>query len=237
MRWRVADYARQRAWILQQVRPAAPAAVSSPWDSGSHRPAAYCSGRQVRRFAASFPPKRLGGAAGGPRGGDRGGRGDPRRPLDGPRRGPQGHRRPRLVLRPGDRQASARTRTTASASITAIGAVTGNVKQVWELSRMQHVTVLAAAFAFSARRQYAERAARQLRSWWAQNPFLSGVHWTSGIEVGLRLIAWVWVRRLLDGWRALRASSSTTTRPCPRSGGISTTWRTSAAAARPPTTT
>jgi hypothetical protein len=26
------------------------------------------------------------------------------------------------------------------------------------------------------------------------------VHWTSGIEIGLRLIAWAWVRRLLDGW-------------------------------------
>jgi hypothetical protein len=79
-------------------------------------------------------------------------------------------------------------------------AVTGNVKQVWELSRMQHLTVLAAAFALSGDERYAERAARHLRSWWAHNPFLSGVHWTSGIEVGLRLIAWAWVRRLLEGW-------------------------------------
>src|SRR6185437_1378254 len=38
------------------------------------------------------------------------------------------------------------------------------------------------------------------RSWWSENPFLSGVHWTSGIETGLRLIAWVWARRLLAGW-------------------------------------
>ena len=78
--------------------------------------------------------------------------------------------------------------------------VTGNVKQVWELSRLQHVTILAAAFALSGDERYAERAARHLRSWWAKNPFLSGVHWTSGIEVGLRLISWVWVRRLLEGW-------------------------------------
>jgi hypothetical protein len=78
--------------------------------------------------------------------------------------------------------------------------VTGNVKQIWELSRMHHLTVLAAAFALSGDERYAERAAAHLRSWWSQNPFLSGVHWTSGIETGLRLIAWVWVRRLLDGW-------------------------------------
>ena len=79
-------------------------------------------------------------------------------------------------------------------------AVTGNVKQVWELSRMHHLTVLATAFALTGDKRYAERAASHLRSWWAQNPFLSGVHWTSGIETGVRLIAWVWVRRLLDGW-------------------------------------
>ncbi len=78
--------------------------------------------------------------------------------------------------------------------------VTGNVKQIWELSRMHHLTVLAAAFALSGDERYAERAASHLRSWWAQNPFLSGVHWTSGIEAGVRLISWVWVRRLLDGW-------------------------------------
>ena len=78
--------------------------------------------------------------------------------------------------------------------------VTGNVKQIWELSRMHHLTVLAAAFSLSGDERYAERAACHLRSWWAQNPFLSGVHWTSGIEAGLRLTTWVWVRRLLDRW-------------------------------------
>lgn len=82
--------------------------------------------------------------------------------------------------------------------------VTGNVKQVWELSRMHHLTVLATAFALSGDERYARRVARHLRSWWRENPFLSGVHWTSGIEIGLRLIAWVWVRRLLEGWAGAR---------------------------------
>jgi len=76
----------------------------------------------------------------------------------------------------------------------------GDVKQVWELSRHTHLTVLAAAYACSGDERYAERVAAQLRSWWDANPFLSGVHWTSGIEVGLRLVAWAWVRRLLTGW-------------------------------------
>ena len=49
-------------------------------------------------------------------------------------------------------------------------------------------------------RRYAERAGSHLQSWWQENPFLSGIHWTSGIELGIRLISWVWTRRLLDGW-------------------------------------
>jgi hypothetical protein len=77
---------------------------------------------------------------------------------------------------------------------------TGNVKQVWEMSRHQHITVLAAAWWLTQEERYAEAAANQLRSWWRANPFLTGVHWTSGIEAGIRLLSWVWIRRLLDEW-------------------------------------
>jgi hypothetical protein len=79
-------------------------------------------------------------------------------------------------------------------------AETGNIKQVWEMSRHHHLTVLATAWWLTQNERYAEAAAAQLRSWWSANPFLSGVHWTSGIEAGIRLISWVWTRRLLDDW-------------------------------------
>ncbi len=76
----------------------------------------------------------------------------------------------------------------------------GNVKQVWEISRLQHLTVLATAWFLTREDPYAHRVAGQLRSWYQENPFLSGVHWTSGIEVGIRLISLAWIRRLLDDW-------------------------------------
>ena len=79
-------------------------------------------------------------------------------------------------------------------------AETGNIKQVWEMSRHHHITVLAAAWWLTGDERYAEAAARQLRSWWNANPFLSGAHWTSGIEAAIRLISWTWTRRLLDEW-------------------------------------
>lgn len=76
----------------------------------------------------------------------------------------------------------------------------GDIKQIWELSRHQYLTVLAAAYAVTGNERYAERVAEHLRSWWAANPPLRGVHWISGIELGIRLLSWVWIRRLLDGW-------------------------------------
>ena len=76
----------------------------------------------------------------------------------------------------------------------------GNIKQVWEVNRLQHLTLLAAAWYLTGEDAYAERTAEQLRSWWQENPFLSGVNWTSGIELGIRLINFAWIRRLLDGW-------------------------------------
>ncbi len=77
---------------------------------------------------------------------------------------------------------------------------TGNVKQLWELSRLQHLTLLGAAWFLTHDDTYACRAADQLQSWWRENPFLSGIHWTSGLEVGLRLISMAWIRRLLHDW-------------------------------------
>ncbi|HUD79176.1 MAG TPA: alginate lyase family protein [Streptosporangiaceae bacterium] len=77
---------------------------------------------------------------------------------------------------------------------------TGNVKQVWEISRLHHLTLLAMAWYLTGDDRCAGRIDEQLRSWWQDNPFLSGVHWTSGIEIGIRLISLTWIRRLLDGW-------------------------------------
>ncbi|MGW2782275.1 alginate lyase family protein [Streptomyces populi] len=76
----------------------------------------------------------------------------------------------------------------------------GDIKQIWEPSRHQYLTVLAAAYAVTGDERYAKRVATHLRSWWAVNTPLRGVQWTSGIELGIRLLSWVWIRRLLDGW-------------------------------------
>ena len=79
-------------------------------------------------------------------------------------------------------------------------AATGNVKFAWEAARHQHLPRLAAAWRLSGDERFAVRAAAELDDFWRRNPFLKGLHWTSGIEIGIRLISWTWTRRLLDGW-------------------------------------
>lgn len=76
----------------------------------------------------------------------------------------------------------------------------GNAKHLWEISRLQHITVLAAAFQQTGDSRYAQRALAHLHSWYEANQPLCGIHWVSGIEIGIRLLAWVWTRRLLEGF-------------------------------------
>ena len=83
-------------------------------------------------------------------------------------------------------------------------AAVGNIKQVWEVSRLQHLTLLSAAWYLTGDDAYAARVDAQLRAWWRENPFLSGINWTSGIELGVRLMNFAWIRRLLDGWPGVR---------------------------------
>ncbi len=70
-------------------------------------------------------------------------------------------------------------------------------KQVWELSRHHHLTTVAAAYWITGEQRYADRVVDELASWIASNPFMRGIHWTSGIELGIRLTSWAWIRRFL----------------------------------------
>ena len=75
--------------------------------------------------------------------------------------------------------------------------VAGNVKNIWELNRHQHLTVLAAAYSITKDVRYADAVASQIVSWLRANPTLQGVNWHSPLELAIRLISWLWIERLL----------------------------------------
>jgi len=198
VRWRISEHLRRRRWVRQQIMPeVSPQSLAlrfskhekAPWDSARDAQFLTFPSEEILQAVPSEARRRVIAAAEEILAGRWQLLGALRRDMEDPdwffdpvtgRRAPQDEYCFKVNHRSED--------------------VTGNVKQIWELSRMHHLTVLAAAFSLSGDERYADRAASHLRSWWAQNPFLSGVHWTSGIESGLRLITWVWVRRLLDRW-------------------------------------
>lgn len=75
--------------------------------------------------------------------------------------------------------------------------VVGDIKIIWEKSRHHHTTLLAVAYALTGEHRYAAGAVARVADWILANPPLRGVNWASGLEVGLRLMAWAWVYELL----------------------------------------
>jgi Heparinase II/III-like protein/Heparinase II/III N-terminus len=65
--------------------------------------------------------------------------------------------------------------------------VVSDIKYVWEPNRHQHLSAL--AFAANAQEQ-TDYIVRSIDSWLRANPYLEGVHWTSSLELGERLISW-----------------------------------------------
>jgi len=76
-------------------------------------------------------------------------------------------------------------------------AESGEVKYTWELSRHQHLPLLALASLLTGEGRYAEEAQGQLLHWIRENPYRVGINWTSALEAALRLISWSWVFFLL----------------------------------------
>jgi hypothetical protein len=73
----------------------------------------------------------------------------------------------------------------------------GGAKTIWELSRHQHLVTLAQAFFLTKNQEYLKALEDYLESWLDQDPPLTGVHWTSGLELSMRIISWVWVDSLI----------------------------------------
>ncbi|MGK0336537.1 MAG: hypothetical protein ACJAYE_000147 [Candidatus Azotimanducaceae bacterium] len=79
----------------------------------------------------------------------------------------------------------------------------GDCKEVWEPNRHHHLVVLSRAFFVTKDEKYAEAAAKQLDDWIVSNPYGRGMNWRSPLELGIRLINWVWTLELLKTSGAL----------------------------------
>lgn len=77
--------------------------------------------------------------------------------------------------------------------------VVGNIKYLWEPSRHLHVPTLAQAYVLTGDARYANAMRAHIESWIEQCPPDSGAHWTSSLELAIRLINWSIAWQLIGG--------------------------------------
>ena len=66
----------------------------------------------------------------------------------------------------------------------------GDHKIIWEFNRHQHWLQLGRAWWLTGDERYARAIVEQLESWLADNPPLTGINWSSMLEIGFRTISW-----------------------------------------------
>ena len=78
----------------------------------------------------------------------------------------------------------------------------GDIKYLWEPARHLQLVTLAQAYHLTGNSKYLDGIRNQLDSWFEQCPYLRGPHWTSSLELAIRLINWSLVWQLIDGLRS-----------------------------------
>ena len=73
-----------------------------------------------------------------------------------------------------------------------------DIKVPWELSRAQHLPLLAAAHRLTGDRRYLDELGGELRDWIAANPVERGPNWACAMEVAIRAANWLAALALLE---------------------------------------
>ena len=72
-----------------------------------------------------------------------------------------------------------------------------DIKVPWELSRCQHLPVLAQAYLLTGQGRYAAEVVNQIADWIDRNPPNRGVNWACPMEVAIRAVNWLWALALI----------------------------------------
>jgi len=84
------------------------------------------------------------------------------------------------------------------------GQVGFDVRSIWELNRLQFVTVLARAWQLTGDEDFSRAAVNYLISWHEANPYGRTINWTNALEVALRSLSIVTALNCLRKARACR---------------------------------
>jgi len=74
----------------------------------------------------------------------------------------------------------------------------GEIKYVFELNRFHHLPYLAYAYIQTKDSSIIGIIRTHINDWIEQNPYLNSINWTSGIEVSIRVVNWIFTRIILS---------------------------------------
>ena len=84
----------------------------------------------------------------------------------------------------------------------------GDHKIIWELNRHQHWLALGRAAWLTGDARYAASVSAELDSWMSSNPPLTGINWSSMLEIALRSISWIWTLHFLASFEQVGATTT-----------------------------
>ena len=73
-----------------------------------------------------------------------------------------------------------------------------DIKSPWELSRCQHLPILALAYRITGQEKYAREIYNTIVDWITNNPLCKGPNWNCPMDVGIRVANWFVALELLD---------------------------------------
>ncbi|MEJ2636992.1 MAG: alginate lyase family protein [Calditrichia bacterium] len=71
-----------------------------------------------------------------------------------------------------------------------VAAACGDVKIPWEVNRFPHFYAWMRAFLLTGNSAYVRTAQEQIIQWAQANPFRTGINWSSGQEIAIRVLSW-----------------------------------------------
>lgn len=76
--------------------------------------------------------------------------------------------------------------------------VPGDLRTNWELNRHHQFALLAKAYFVTDKKEYLKDLQELFYEWTSKNPFLYGPAWNSSMEMGIRLINWIYAAAFLN---------------------------------------
>ena len=73
----------------------------------------------------------------------------------------------------------------------------GDPKIIWEINKQQYLLDLALAYQITNDSKYADKILNEINEWINQNPEYMGINWTSGLEISLRCLSWMFSLSLI----------------------------------------